>query len=602
MSFRLKTIIGIAVIEAALLLILVLASLNFLRTSNQEAMSNRVESTMQTFATMVKDPMIGSDLATVDLFTSELAAHEDITYVRIRNAAGRVLSEHGRTDLLATALLDDKNITEVDDGIFDIHRDIMEGGMGFGRVEAGFSLAFMEQTIAEARKWFAFIVSIAILISALFSFVLGTYLTKQLSRLREASSKISQGQFGHQVPVHGSDELAATAQAFNEMSIHLGELYVEGSERELRTHAILNTAINAIITADSRGIIQLFNPAAEKLFGYRADEVIGQNLKVLMPEPYHSEHDGYLTHYHSTRKPKIIGIGREVVGRRKDDSTFPMELAVGEAKLGSESLFVGVIQDITLRKAAEEALVQAKEAAEQSNRTKSEFLNMMSHELRTPLTVILGYLPLLKDEDKLPAASMIASIAQDIESSGNHLLTLINDLLDISKIEAGKMALDRQVRSTKEVVHSVITTLRPTADRKGLVLEDRSETSLIFADEVRIKQILINLIGNAIKFTDQGSITVTTCRKDALVTFSVTDTGHGIPGKDLPYIFEKFHQVDSSSTRKAGGTGLGLAITKLLVELHGGSIEVTSRPGEGTEFNFTIPYTEGSPHGEDTGS
>ncbi|MCU7923150.1 MAG: PAS domain S-box protein [Candidatus Thiodiazotropha sp. (ex Dulcina madagascariensis)] len=597
MSFRLKTIIGIAIIEAALLLILVLASLHFLHTSNQEAMTNRVGSTMWTYTTTVKDAVISGDLATLDHFVSDLAAHEDIAYVRIRDAGGRVLSEHGRTNLLAKAFMKDTDIIDVDDGVFDVQGEIMEGGIGFGRVEAGFSLDYMEQTIVEARKWFAFIFFIAILLSALFSLALGAYLTKQLSRLREASSKISKGQFGYQVPVLGSDELAETSQAFNEMSIRLGKLYQEVRERELRTHAILDTAINAIITTDSRGAIQLFNPAAEKIFGYRVEEVTGQNLRVLMPKLFQSESDGYLTNYLISGNSKAISVGQEACGQRKDGTFFPIELAVGKAKLGNDSLFVGVIQDITERKAAEEALVQAKIDAEQSNRLKSEFLSMMSHELRTPLTVILGYLPLLKDEDKLLVPSKIAGIAEDIESSGNHLLTLINDLLDISKIEAGKITLDRQARPTDEVVNSVIATLRPAADKKGLSLEGRADTSLVFADEVRIKQILINLIGNAIKFTDQGSITVTACRKDALVEFSVMDTGHGIPGKDLPSIFEKFSQVDSSSTRRTGGTGLGLAITKLLVELHGGSINAASTPGEGTEFIFTIPNAKDGPHG-----
>jgi len=355
-----------------------------------------------------------------------------------------------------------------------------------------------------------------------------------------------------------------------------------------RTQVILDTALNAIITINNEGLIQTFNPAAEKLFGYKLDEVIGNNIKMLMPAPYREEHDGYISSYKATREAKIIGIGREVKGQRKDGTTFPLFLSVSEAELNGDSIFVGVIIDLTLQKESERVLVEAKENAERMNRSKSEFLNMMSHELRTPLTVILGYLPLLKEQDTLPEPEVIADIANDMDAAGRHLLELINDLLDISKIEAGKLDLAKAHLSTAVVVTEAINALTHLAAKKHIELISKVEDIDLFADPVRIKQIFINLIGNAIKFTTEGCVTVAAKRLENSIEFSVTDTGCGIEADALSTVFDKFHQVDSSSTRMAGGTGLGLAITKKLVELHDGEISVTSELNQGSTFTFTI--------------
>ncbi len=239
------------------------------------------------------------------------------------------------------------------------------------------------------------------------------------------------------------------------------------------------------------------------------------------------------------------------------------------------------------------ALVAARDAAEEGNRMKSEFLNMMSHELRTPLTVVLGYLPLLKDAAAMPPPEMIAEMAADMRQAGDHLLHLINDLLDLSKIEAGKMELRRERLELGEIVAGVLNELRREAEAKGLDLVSRVAETAVYGDRTRLRQILINLVGNAVKFTDEGTVSVTSRPLDGGVELEVADTGVGIPEKDLPAIFDRFRQVDSSSTRKAGGTGLGLAITRKLVELHGGTIGVTSRLGEGSVFTFSLMDAEG---------
>ncbi|TVO71947.1 CHASE domain-containing sensor histidine kinase [Sedimenticola selenatireducens] len=363
---------------------------------------------------------------------------------------------------------------------------------------------------------------------------------------------------------------------------------------ERTTNTIVDSAVTAVITIDKHGSVRRFNPAAEKIFGYASDEVVGNNVKMLMPEPYQSEHDRYLQNYQQTGDAKIIGIPREVSGLRKDGAVFPMLLSVGEARVESDPIYVGTVLDITLQKEAEHALIHAKNLAERSNRQKSEFLNMMSHELRTPLTVILGYLPLLKKAEALPPSETVAAIAADMDASGQHLLALINDLLDLSKIEAGSMRLHREMISAREVTDSVMSKLAPAAEKKGLELVNRTVDELMYADPLRLQQILINLIGNAIKFTQHGTIQVEAELIAGFVQMTVADTGSGIAAEDLPVIFDKFSQIDSSSTRSLGGSGLGLAITRQLVQLHGGEISVTSQLGKGSQFIFTIPVSGGA--------
>jgi len=485
---------------------------------------------------------------------------------------------------------------------------------------------------------------------------------------------------------------------------------------EQLNRSIVENAVDAVITIDEKGNISLFSPAAIKMFGYSGEEVIGQNVMMLMPEPYRSEHDGYLLHHKQTGENQIIGSGREVVGQHKDGHTFPIHLAVGEAHIDNKILYVGTISDLTEIKKNEQALLdvknrldlaarsgnigvwdydvitgelvwdermlalygvereqfpgtfeawlqalhpddsvraetelneainggapfdtefrilwpngqerhlhatatvlfdnkkralrmigtkiditqhklsekaqcEARETAEKANQQKSAFLNIMSHELRSPLTVILGYLPVLKNRKQAPSPELVTQIADDMDSSGQHLLAMINDLLDISKIEAGQMELKLKEIRIQPLIFEVVQRFEHQAQQKYLHIHSNVEDFKFKGDELRLRQILINLIGNALKFTHTGSITVSACKKDDCITFQISDTGIGIPEAELPFIFDTFRQIDDSSTRKVGGSGLGLAICKKLVELHGGSIQVTSTHGVGTTFTFTV--------------
>ncbi len=365
-------------------------------------------------------------------------------------------------------------------------------------------------------------------------------------------------------------------------------------ESEAKARTIVDTAVDAIITIDERGIVQSFNSAAERIFGYTADEVIGGNVNRLQPEPFHSEHDGYLRHYLETGQKKVIGIGREVIGRHKDGHEIPIDLAVSEVELDNKRLFTGIIRDITDRKHAEQELLEAKEKAEAASQAKSDFLASMSHEIRTPMNAIIGMAELLEETTLTQEQREYVHVFQ---TAGETLLSLINDILDISKLEAGHLELEQIDFDLRELLEKTCEILALRAHKKGLELAchlapDTPER--LQGDPLRLRQVLVNLIGNAIKFTEQGEIVVEVGAErpvppdqPAELLFSVRDTGIGIPPEKQQTIFERFTQVDASTTRQYGGTGLGLNISQRIVEAIGGRIWVESEAGKGSTFFFS---------------
>ena len=378
---------------------------------------------------------------------------------------------------------------------------------------------------------------------------------------------------------------------------------------ESRMRAVLETAADGIITINEQGIIESVNPAAEKIFGYSGSDLIGRNVKVLMPEPYSSRHDRYISNYLKTGRTKVIGIGREVTGLRSDGAQFPLELAVSEIKVGRHRRFTGILRDITARKRVEAELLKAKQEAESANQAKSVFLASMSHEIRTPLNAVIGMADLLKETSLNNEQQEFVRV---LASAGGNLLALINDILDLAKIEAGQISLESKNFDLKEEIEDVLETFRFPADLKGLNIDWTIEPDVpheLVGDPFRLRQILTNLLGNAVKFTEQGridlevSITpkalfnerVTTEKRPTFsLLFSMKDTGIGISRAQTEHIFNRFSQADESITRKYGGTGLGLAISKQLVEMMGGRIWVESKVGSGSTFYFDALFKKQS--------
>jgi PAS domain S-box-containing protein len=489
---------------------------------------------------------------------------------------------------------------------------------------------------------------------------------------------------------------------------------------ETRLRALFNNSAIDIVVIDELGCIQEFNPGSVAIFGYLPEEVIGQNVNMLMPEPYHSEHDGYLRNYLAGGSAKVIGLERELMAKRKGNALFPMELMVSETHLGSQRLFVGFIKDVSKRKQMEnasrhfESIVQssddaimsksldglvtswnasaevmfgysaeemvgnsmlklfpperigeeksileqiahgqrvshfetvrvrkdgspidvsvtlspifdemgkvigasniarditrskqlerelqvAKQAAEAANQSKSEFLANMSHEIRTPMNAIIGLTRLATETELTPKQQ---DYLRKIQTSSQALLGILNDILDLSKIESGRMDIERIEFDPTLMLQGVSDLFIARAEEKGLeiFLDVAPEIPLtVVADPLRIQQVLTNLVSNAIKFTPKGEIQigmelVESYEDEMLLRLSVRDTGIGISETILERLFQPFSQADVSTTRKFGGTGLGLVISKQLAELLGGSIAVSSQPGLGSNFSFTLRCGKG---------
>lgn len=362
-------------------------------------------------------------------------------------------------------------------------------------------------------------------------------------------------------------------------------------ERVAEVRAIVQTVVNGIVTISEKGLIDEFNPAAELMFGYTKDEVHGKNVNMLMPEPYHSEHDGYLNNFLTTGIKKIIGIGREVTAQRKDGSQFPMYLAVGHTVLLSGGhVFVAFLSDITEQKRNEQRLAEAKEAAEAGARTKAAFVANMSHEIRTPMNAILGFSEVVLQDPNLSTDSL--KNVRTIFSAAKSLLGIINDVLDVSKMESGKFSLESVCFNLYNVLGDSIHTIENKATEKDLLLGFEYDSRLpirVMGDPTRLRQVILNLVGNALKFTEVGSVKllVKAGEKPDMLQFSIVDTGIGMTENQIATVFEAFSQADASTTRRFGGTGLGTSISKQIVEAMKGKIWVESVYGEGTTFHFT---------------
>ena len=366
-------------------------------------------------------------------------------------------------------------------------------------------------------------------------------------------------------------------------------------ESDARIRGIVETAADAIITINEAGMMQSYNSAAEEVFGYSPLEAIGQNVSMLMPSPYQEEHDGHLQRYLSGHTSTIFGKSRELVGKRKDGTSFPMELSVSEIKVGTRHTFTGIVRDISDRKQHEQDLREAKERAEMAVTAKSQFLATMSHEIRTPMNGVIGMTGLLLET---PLSTEQRQFAETVRSSGETLLKIINDILDFSKIEAGKLEFELIPFDLRTTLEESLELLAEAAGKKNLEL-----VGLVFAnvptalqgDPGRLRQIFMNLVGNAIKFTSAGEIIVkVSSHKETQDTVDIRveihDSGEGIPSDVLPKLFRPFSQADSSTTRRHGGTGLGLAICKQLVHQMSGEIGVENRAEGGSTFWFTAQF------------
>ena len=451
--------------------------------------------------------------------------------------------------------------------------------------------------VAEARAILLGAIVAAIALTTLVgSFFFRRSVLLPLRRIRESFARRGGEAALGRARRAGGDEiedLAATVEATFDSAVESAE----------RVRAIVASVVDGIVTIDRNGAVQSLNAAAERIFGRKAADVVGRDVSLLLATP--AEGGGGGGARFANRLLECVGgefgAERDVEGVRADGTAFPLAIAVSEASIGGEKLFTAVVRDITERRRSEEALREAKEAAESASRAKSEFLANVSHEIRTPMNGVIGMAGLLLDT---PLADEQREYASTVRQSAEALLTIINDLLDFSKIEAGKLELEETEFDVRSAVEDAVELLASQAHSKGLeigcVLDPRVPPC-VSGDPGRLRQILLNLVSNAIKFTESGGVIVR-ARLGAddgldpggggrlLVRFEVSDTGIGIAPDSMRRLFLPFSQADGSTTRRYGGTGLGLSISKKLAELMGGEIGAHSSAGSGSTFFFTVAF------------
>jgi PAS domain S-box-containing protein len=386
-------------------------------------------------------------------------------------------------------------------------------------------------------------------------------------------------------------ELALAGAMALETSRQSAEV-VARSEKTFR--GLLESAPDAMVIVDGNGEIVLVNGVAENVFGYEREELIGERVELLVPDRYGERHVGYRERY--GRNPEVrrsVGRRLELFGRRKDGSEFPAEISLSPVETENGTLVSSAIRDITARKQVEAELALASERALEASRQKSQFVANMSHEIRTPLNGVIGMADLLRDTTLDPVQRQYADA---LAVSSEALRAVISDILDFSKIEAGRLELDPIDFVLRNAVEEACLVLADEAHGKGLELShwvDADVPVTVNGDRARLRQILLNLLANAVKFTARGEVVLRVCSHGEFqLHFAVSDTGLGIDREQAERLFEAFVQADSSTTRKYGGTGLGLTISRELVERMHGEIGAEPREGGGSLFWFTAELPE----------
>ena len=606
MSFRLKTILGIALIEAVLLAVLVVTGLRWLQESNQAQLLQRAETSVHLFATLTKDAVLAADLATLESFVQEALTNPGVIYARVSDAQGRVLAKAGDEGALGRAFAADSDPTLAMDGIFDTFALIEVAGATFGRVEIGLEVAAFRALLDEARLKATAIALLEMGLVALFSLLLGTYLTRQLRQLRRAARRVVEEGPGFQLPVTGSDDLAQTLVAFNDMSARLAQAMAEQDQvlaelrhqiaqrealaGELRLTARAFETQEAIFITDTQARILRVNQAFTRITGYTAAEVLGLTPAFLKSGRQDST-------FYQRLWTALLTEGHwqgEIENRRKDGEIYPEWLSISTVRdpQGQITHFVAHFIDITERKRTEQALVEARQRAELASEAKSRFLATMSHEIRTPLNAIINSNDLLQETALNREQAGYVAMAGE---AGRNLLSIINSVLDFSKIEAGRVEAHPEPCDPVELTAMTARLLLSRAMTKGITLELFTAARLgpgFTTDPGLLRQILLNLVANAIKFTERGGVRIHILYEEpqpGWLRFEVIDTGIGIPAEQMDELFKEFSQLDSSDRRRFGGTGLGLAISRSLARILGGEIGCDSQPGEGSRFWLRLP-------------
>ena len=525
--------------------------------------------------------LVGDDVA-LERLASSVLANDDVLFV--------VLRSKGRSDVVALqpgidrskigrAILTSLHTATGPVNIIDVRRSVVaperalddwqaqtQRADALGTVRIGFSMAKQDRLFVRAVASAASVAVLGLILVLTLQYFRMWRLLLPITELGDFAHRVGEGDLASRAPVRGEDEVASVARALNDMVERLGASMVSKSYVD----DIIQSMAESLMVVDAHGRIRKANRATCQLLGYTEEELVGCAASEIL----HND-------------------GQEHTYRNRSGMEIPVLFS--EAELNGGAGRVWMAQDITALKRTQEQLLEAKEAAEEASRAKSLFLANMSHELRTPLNAIIGYAELINESAGESQDEQTRSDLNKIRSAGLHLRDLINDVLDMSKMEAGKITAYPTQFELRSVLESVVSTVRPLADqnRNEIELVVRGEAGVLHTDQVKFRQSLLNLMSNACKFTSDGkvSLEVQSDRRNSAdwIHVSVRDTGLGIAPDKVSQLFRPFYQVDNSLTRKVGGTGLGLAITKNLCEILGGNVEVSSTPGSGSVFTMHLP-------------
>ena len=496
-----------------------------------------------------------------------------------------------------------------------------------GAIYAEFDLQHELRVLAhDAGEHLLRQLGVALLLMFGLGWLLRSRVTLPLQRMEAASLELAaEGHVREPLPETGPRELAELARNFNEMTRRIAAARAEVESAAARLSGVVNAAMDAIITVDAAQRIRMVNPAGAQMFGYTEEEMLGSQMEHLLPERFRGDHVLHLHRFAGSGHTRR-GMGRQalVYGLRRNGQEFPAEASISRLRMNDEDLLTVILRDVTERKLAEDQIIalndsleervalrtaalaeanerlrlreteleEARARAEDASRMKSDFLANMSHEIHTPMNAIVGMTHLML---RTPLDARQQDYQHKIQQSAHHLLGIINDILDLSKIEADKLSLERIDFQVSRVLENFSSLVSDKAAAKGLELifdVGPDVPDHVIGDPLRLGQVLINYGNNALKFTRQGEIQVSvSCVEqtsdDVLLKFQVRDTGIGIAPAQLGRLFQSFQQADTSISRQYGGTGLGLAISRRLALLMGGDVGVDSRLGEGSTFWFT---------------
>ncbi|MEO0398946.1 MAG: ATP-binding protein [Pseudomonadota bacterium] len=633
MSFRLKTIFGIALIEIALLAVLVVSGLSYLRKSSEAELLSRGDVTAQLFATMTSDAVLSVDLATLDALVEQTLRNDGIVYVRVRNQRGVVLSEGGDSAALSAAFEADESIkTASKDGRLDVSAAIIAAGEVFGHVELGLSTDHLQQVIAQARQWMLTIAASEIVIVAIFGVILGTVLTRQLARLRAAAKRVAQGEFGHQLAVIGRDELADTTQSFNRMSSALADFAREAEAAREKAEAgqayaetVLNDAMNSmpqsvvIVSSDRRVTFanESFNSCYPGAFRHKEgrakyEDVASRSLLTTVTE---GDEQVPFSLVERMRRLDDAENNRKWRGVAADG-----KMVVTTQERMSDGGVVIVENDVTELFAALERNRQLELELMQTQKLESlgTMAGGIAHEINTPVQFVGDNLKFLEE-----TFCEVATVVNELSEGETALATTMREKLDDLDWEFVKDEIPSAfgeartgIGTVGEIVKSIKEFAHPDSDAKiAQDLEKIIQNTLTVSrnqwrhhaeiecaidpglDAVpcfagKLSQVLISLIVNAADAIEEGAriekgqIRVAARRRGDVAEISVSDNGPGVPSDKIDNIFDMFF-----TTKAPGkGTGQGLAICKRIIEAnHGGELTVESSPGEGARFIVRLP-------------